>query len=315
MSKERRTPKCIFCEEPFGNSGKEVSSSSEHILGQRRLRQYNLSQSPVSYTILDKDKKIIQELKIRGAINLKKKIVCEHCNNGWMSRLETAVDPIWDKIVISGISPEKLSISEREILAWWGLKTAIVSEYEKPVDRLNQIPQEHAQAVYEYETNKSSAWPDGVYSIFSKWPDKDDTFSGSNSLWTSFFGADVYTKKNQGIYKFGTHYRGNCLITVSTAKGGVPGLVKDKHILLYPDNKPHFVHNNLCLGDENFSPSHFNVALSMISLEPVSEISSTQIVDSPEIIFSGNTPPEEYSRCAEEITLFDLPTILFISDL
>jgi hypothetical protein len=58
--------------------------------------------------------------------------VCAECNNGWMSKLETQVDPIFQKLTtgtdISSLSPEKI-----EILARWTGKTSIVLGYVTPV--------------------------------------------------------------------------------------------------------------------------------------------------------------------------------------
>lgn len=57
--------------------------------------------------------------------------VCAKCNNGWMSRLEVAVDPIIDKLT-TGTEFNKLGLDEVETLARWTGKTAIVLGYLTP---------------------------------------------------------------------------------------------------------------------------------------------------------------------------------------
>jgi hypothetical protein len=61
--------------------------------------------------------------------------VCAKCNNGWMSGLETNVDPIIDKLT-TGTDFNLLSGEEVETLARWTGKTAIVLGYLTPVPRI-----------------------------------------------------------------------------------------------------------------------------------------------------------------------------------
>jgi hypothetical protein len=58
--------------------------------------------------------------------------VCADCNNGWMSRLEAAVDPLIDKLT-SGSNFNQLTSTEVETLARWAGKTAIVLGYLTPL--------------------------------------------------------------------------------------------------------------------------------------------------------------------------------------
>jgi hypothetical protein len=57
--------------------------------------------------------------------------VCANCNNGWMSQLEVAVSPVFDKLT-GGTDLNLLSASEVETVARWAGKTAIVLGYLMP---------------------------------------------------------------------------------------------------------------------------------------------------------------------------------------
>lgn len=53
-------------------------------------------------------------------------MVCPRCNNGWMSRLETAVQPILRPLVLG--KHARLTEDEITTLATWATKTALVYE-------------------------------------------------------------------------------------------------------------------------------------------------------------------------------------------
>jgi hypothetical protein len=57
--------------------------------------------------------------------------VCRKCNNGWMSSLETAVEPIMRR-VFAGTDVDQLPPVELETLARWTAKTAITLSYATP---------------------------------------------------------------------------------------------------------------------------------------------------------------------------------------
>ena len=57
--------------------------------------------------------------------------VCRKCNNGWMSSLETAVEPVMRR-VFAGTDVDRLPPAELETLARWTAKTAITLSYATP---------------------------------------------------------------------------------------------------------------------------------------------------------------------------------------
>jgi hypothetical protein len=64
--------------------------------------------------------------------------LCENCNNGWMSRLEERVKPLVIALMTGGAKLESLDIEQRQLLARWAGKTAIIESHavgaESPVD-------------------------------------------------------------------------------------------------------------------------------------------------------------------------------------
>lgn len=55
--------------------------------------------------------------------NLTMKRVCKLCNNGWMSDLEVAVEPIM-RAIFQGKDIDKLGDPELKVVAKWSAKTA-----------------------------------------------------------------------------------------------------------------------------------------------------------------------------------------------
>ncbi len=53
--------------------------------------------------------------------------ICADCNNGWMSRLESAAKPILTPMILG--EPVTLSTADQQVVAAWATKTALVLEY------------------------------------------------------------------------------------------------------------------------------------------------------------------------------------------
>lgn len=124
---------CPFC----GRQG----LSSEHIWGKWLLKLSEEAvhpQSRVSHTVTELsrggDRVLHKGIFARNGnfLHAKRRLVCEPCNNGWMSRLEKEVQPILSRMKVMS----QLSLSEgetRRLSRWCSLKaamfcTAIVSD-------------------------------------------------------------------------------------------------------------------------------------------------------------------------------------------
>jgi hypothetical protein len=83
----------------------------------------------------------------RPAFSRAVKIVCKDCNNGWMSRLEMAVRPIFEPMM-PGTRRLTLQQSEQETLAFWITKTAMTMQLSHPTRRPDAIPSAHYSELY-----------------------------------------------------------------------------------------------------------------------------------------------------------------------
>jgi hypothetical protein len=79
----------------------------------------------------------------QGSFDLKRKIVCDLCNTGWMSRLEGAVKPLLsDPILYS--STLIMTGAQQKRVAMWAIKTAMVLESYRKRHPFRYIPEWHA---------------------------------------------------------------------------------------------------------------------------------------------------------------------------
>jgi len=128
----RRT--CIFC----GGSGK---LSEEHVIGNwirkvipRVQTEYKSYRTSLDFS---NDKVQVQPMtKIKqghpGTIRLK--IVCEKCNNEWLSaNFETPVKPVITKLLMANAT--ELDANEQRIISLWMVKTCMVGEFISPTTR------------------------------------------------------------------------------------------------------------------------------------------------------------------------------------
>ena len=121
---------CIFCGVKLTRPSRNQrdSRTKEHVYA-RWFRDYVVNNKIKMFTSDGKSPTFHRQSALDRFWNHS---VCSQCNNGWMSRLETDVDPIIDKLR-RGTDFNLLSRGEVEILARWTGKTAIVLGYLTPV--------------------------------------------------------------------------------------------------------------------------------------------------------------------------------------
>lgn len=127
MKKLKKIGKCIFCDN-LGNLSKE------HLFA-KWLVDYFPRNSDSMHTGMYTDWRDVNfssqsfdERRVHQGHSGSKKlrVVCRHCNNGWMSALENSVRTLLPPLISAkrhGILPE-----EQEKLATWAVKTAMVAE-------------------------------------------------------------------------------------------------------------------------------------------------------------------------------------------
>jgi hypothetical protein len=136
---------CIFCDHVLLPSQLNAphSRTEEHIFGKdfRRITGHKIMNMYLG--TVDDD---IPEFSRRPPLTaLTMQGLCQQCNTGWMSKLETVVAPILERI-FSGTDVDELSDSELEILARWTAKTAITLSYATPQQA--QIPLQASHSLH-----------------------------------------------------------------------------------------------------------------------------------------------------------------------
>ena len=76
--------------------------------------------------------------------------VCKDCNNCWMSKLENNFKPILNKLLIKRQNLTSLNKYERQTIALWSFKTALVINAGSNYRRI--IPESHYIHLYEHQT-------------------------------------------------------------------------------------------------------------------------------------------------------------------
>ncbi|MGH3403229.1 MAG: hypothetical protein ACRDRJ_12155 [Streptosporangiaceae bacterium] len=137
------TTRCLFCGRVWG----DVSKSNEHGLGEWMRKHETariLTSGQASYSSgfgLDDDAQEFVELpttmvtKKSTLLTLKTREVCQQCNNGWMSKLEQAAEPLILRLAEAAQNPSqivRLNQAEARTLALWAQKTAITDELTAP---------------------------------------------------------------------------------------------------------------------------------------------------------------------------------------
>ena len=125
--------KCIFCDEP----GK---ISKEHIFGLwlRKLfpRDKHTTHTSIYTAWLDESGSHTPAEKrdrLQGHVGSKSlKVVCQQCNSGWLSQLETHIQPTLIPLITG--ERRNLTESEQTLLATWATKIAMVAEHFRPID-------------------------------------------------------------------------------------------------------------------------------------------------------------------------------------
>ena len=125
-----QSPNCIFCGVilTLSSLNQHDSRTREHVYG-RWFRDYVVNDKIKMFT---SDGQVATFLKQTALNKFWNDSVCGKCNNGWMSVLEQAVDPIINKLTGS-TDFNRLTTEEVETLARWVGKTAIVLGYLTPL--------------------------------------------------------------------------------------------------------------------------------------------------------------------------------------
>jgi hypothetical protein len=136
---------CLLCDNPLSGECGIRRKSREDVFPSWVLEKFNLENKPIRFSRLEamQDERslhISQQREFR-AFDLDSFLlgsVCEHCNNGWMSRLEDLTKPALSDL----IAEQHAAAAPGLALAKWVLKTAyVLSAYLDPP--IGRIPRSH----------------------------------------------------------------------------------------------------------------------------------------------------------------------------
>ena len=101
---------------------------------------------------------VIKELPSKPIGGFVEGRVCKRCNEGWMSKLESAVKPLLVPILDTPTLVDEWSIEDREVLARWAVKTSLMAISVSIAS--SNVPEDHFTAI------KKSIIPAGI-SVFA----------------------------------------------------------------------------------------------------------------------------------------------------
>lgn len=113
--------RCIFCNEVIvGNRSKE------HVIPQWLINHLNSSDNTLTQGVAHGVEGKVLEVRLHDMMSYVQGKVCEECNTGWMSKLESAAKPILLPLIEGGKSLSDLSNEQRVLISRGAVKTAYV---------------------------------------------------------------------------------------------------------------------------------------------------------------------------------------------
>ncbi|MFA5210984.1 MAG: hypothetical protein WC414_00580 [Patescibacteria group bacterium] len=194
--------KCIFCGKSREDD-EDIKFSNEHVFPQWLQKELNIEKELISPTRFCLKKKKIKSKKREHYLkDLKCKAVCEKCNNGWMSLLETEVKPLLKILIKNKKDISSLTLKEREVIARWFIKTASMLNYSSDIDNFleinkkdllflkNKIPNNNYFVLgTQHNPTKKFYWIQGQTALI--WDEKD-------------FNIEDYNKNYKIVMQFGS---------------------------------------------------------------------------------------------------------------
>lgn len=121
---------CIFCDNPLTGV-----RAKEHAIPQWLAEYLGITDDQLSLAVAQSaDDTILEDRRVDAASFVEGR-VCEICNNGWMSDLETEAKEILKRLIDGAVSILSISDAERTTLAKWATKTGYVISYATPLKK------------------------------------------------------------------------------------------------------------------------------------------------------------------------------------
>lgn len=131
---------CVFC-------GQEIAPgerSREHVVPQWLLDHLDIRQAAITPAHTKPDGALVSQ-RSHTLENLQEGRVCETCNTGWMSTLETQAKPLLIPLFSGDKTVVELTADERTTVARWAAKTTFALN--SASNYLKNVPVEHFTAI------------------------------------------------------------------------------------------------------------------------------------------------------------------------
>jgi hypothetical protein len=219
---------CLFCEA----RGPAVLTN-EHVNPQWLLERLELPNDDQLFQGVASSTtgELVDQPRIHSTFSFVQGRVCDDCNSGWMSRLETAAQPLLNLLMDQARSVRSLSVPEAAVVGKWAVKTAYLHSWTVPLKQPVSVG--HLR-----ELNGDSGQPVrgvGVFAMQSQYT-KPSGYVQSG-FWPQLAGVEVTPNGETpaDAYKIGLQYRSLYLLVAFW-----PNLhslftrVQDMHLRLLP---------------------------------------------------------------------------------
>jgi hypothetical protein len=234
---------CVFC-------GEDVNAdpSEEHAIPRWLLTHLGLNEGDLLFQgVADSETDALVGRRVHETNRFVEGRVCYTCNHGWMERLETANKSLLVDLIENRRALWSLSLSERERLANWAVKTAYVVASAAPLKR--PVPESHRRAVYA----SSGGVPSGVGIFGIQSPFTKDFSYFLSGLWPHF--GDFRDVDDGLQYKIGLQFRHLSLLVACWPDATSRFVVAcGVHVPIWPAPLPVFPAHFVDLGSPASSP-------------------------------------------------------------
>ena len=187
---------CVFCQDP------PEKWAEEHITPRWLLDHLEISaQDQMFQGVAAAD--AVEQRRVHATRRFVEGRVCEACNTGWMSRLETSAKPIVTELINAKRVITALTADESGVVAKWMAKTAFLLANASLGKR--PVPPEHRKLLHGDKVTIPSGV--GIFGMHAPF-DRQASYLQS-ARWPQILGPESRGKvtASQGSYKIGLQYR------------------------------------------------------------------------------------------------------------
>ncbi len=189
---------CIFC----GITLTKDNRSREHVVPAWLQTYLGIDDKQLQLGTANTSDNTILKRRIHSASRFKEGRLCETCNTGWMSKLETESMELLKSLIDGRFSPAELSNDQRASLARWATKTAFVLSHVALLQKTPNVAQMRWMARHKGEV------PPGVWVVTQLGPPTSNFLHIQRNQWLhSHIGVRPSTTPPEGSFKIAFQFR------------------------------------------------------------------------------------------------------------